>query len=125
MYGDNISIVSSAVVKIAQPETKFLQEAQNEPKIQKWEKLKKELLSFFPEKTGDHILNAWFDKLRVSEDVSNNRIILTGSTFYIDSVYHRFQSAIESVVKKQKVTLELHYENNSQRPIIYKPNGGF
>lgn len=125
VYGDNISIVSSAVVKIAQPETKFLQEAQNEPKIQKWEKLKKELLSFFPEKTGDHILNAWFDKLRVSEDVSNNRIILTGSTFYIDSVYHRFQSAIESVVKKQKVTLELHYENNSQRPIIYKPNGGF
>jgi len=130
VYGDNISIVSSAVVKIAQPETKFLQEPQNEPKIQKWEKFKKEVLNYFPEKTGDHILNAWFDKLRVSEDASNNRIILTGSTFYVDSVYNRFQTAIESVVKKMaasqnKVTLELHYENNSQRPIIYKPNGGF
>jgi hypothetical protein len=91
----------------------------------KWDRFKNELLKYFPEKTGDHILNAWFDKLRVSEDVPNNRIILTGSTFYVDSVYNRFQSAIESVVKKQKVTLELHYENNSQRPIVYKPNGGF
>jgi flagellar biosynthesis chaperone FliJ len=125
VHGDSISIVSSAVVKIAQSETKFLQEPLNKPKIQKWEQFKKELLSFFPEKTGDHILNTWFDKLKVSEDVPNNRIILTGSTFYVDSVYNRFQSAIESVVKKQKVTLELHYENNSQRPIIYKPNGGF
>lgn len=125
VYGDNISIVSSVVVKIAQPETKFLQEPQNDRKIQKWEQFKKELLRFFPEKTGNHILNAWFDKLRVSEDAPNNRIILTGSTFYVDSIYNRFQSAIESVVKKQKVTLELHYENNSQRPIIYKPNGGF
>ena len=110
---------------MAQPETKFLQEAQKQPNNQRWDRFKKELLSFFPEKTGDHILNAWFDKLRVSEDVSNNRIILTGSTFYVDSVYSRFETAIESVVKKQKVTLELHYENNAQRPRIYKSNGGF
>jgi hypothetical protein len=130
VHGDSISIVSSAVVKITQSETKFLQEPLNKPKIQKWEQFKKELLSFFPEKTGDHILNTWFDKLKVSEDVPNNRIILTGSTFYVDSVYNRFQTAIEHVVKKMaasqnKVTLELHYENNSQRPMIYKPNGGF
>jgi len=125
VYGDKINIVSSTVVKITQPETKFLQEPQNKPKIQKWEQFKKELLSFFPEKTGGHILNAWLDKLRVSEDAPNNRIILTGSTFYVDSVYNRFERAIENVVKKQKVTLELHYEHNEQRPIIYKPNGGF
>ncbi|KAF4531103.1 hypothetical protein B566_EDAN019132, partial [Ephemera danica] len=30
----------------------------------KWDRFKKELLNYFPEKTGDHILNAWFDKLR-------------------------------------------------------------
>jgi hypothetical protein len=130
VYGDTVSIVSSAVVKIAQPETKFSQEAQKQPNNQKWERFKKELLSFFPEKTGGHILNTWFDKLRVSEDVPNNRIILTGSTFYIDYIHDQFQSGIEYVVKKMaasqnKVTLELHYENNSQRPIIYKPNGGF
>ena len=79
---------------------------------------------------GNHILNAWFDKLRVSEDKPNSRIILTGSTFYVDSVYNRFETAIEGVVKimaasQNKVTLELHYENNNQRPIVYKPNGGF
>jgi hypothetical protein len=130
VYGDTVSIVSSAVVKIAQPETKFLQEVQKQPNNQKWERFKKELLSFYPEKTGGHILNTWFDKLRVSEDVPNNRIILTGSTFYIDSVHNRFQSGIEHVIKKMsttqnKVTLELRYENNDQRPIIYKPNGGF
>ena len=125
VYGNSINIVSSAVVKIAQPETKFLQEPQKQPNNQRWERFKKELLSYFPEKTGGHILNTWFDKLRVSEDTPNNRIILTGSTFYVDSVYSRFERAIENVVKKHKVTLELHYENNDQRPRIYKPNGGF
>jgi hypothetical protein len=130
-YGSEIKMVNtSAVVKIAQPETKFLQETQKQPNNQKWERFKNELLSFFPEKTGGHILNAWFDKLRVSEDAPNNRIILTGSTFYVDSIYSRFETAIEGVVKKMaasqnKVTLELHYDNNDQRPIIYKPNGGF
>ncbi len=101
-----------------------------QPNNQKWDQFKKELLSYFPEKTGGHILNTWFDKLRVSEDAPNNRIILTGSTFYVISLYSRFETAIEYVVKKMgalqnKVTLELHFENNDQRPIIYKPNGGF
>ena len=101
-----------------------------QPNNQKWDQFKKELLSYFPEKTGGHILNTWFDKLSVSEDAPNNRIILTGSTFYVISLYSRFETAIEYVVKKMgalqnKVTLELHFENNDQRPIIYKPNGGF
>ena len=125
-YGSEIKMLNTSAVKqqaalmpvVAQP-------AQIQSNCQRWEKFKKDLLKYFPEKMGDHILNAWFDKLRVSEDVPNNRIILKGSTFYVDSVYSRFETAIESVVKKQKVTLELHYENNSQRPIIYKPNGGF
>jgi len=81
-------------------------------------------LNYLPERTGNHSLNAWFDKLRVSEDMAGNRIILTGSRFYVDSVYNRFQSAIEHVVTKNKVTLELHFENNDEKPIIYKPNGG-
>jgi len=125
-YGSEIKMVNTSAVKqqaalmpvVAQP-------AQIQSNCQRWEQFKKDLLKYFPEKMGNHILNAWFDKLRVSEDVPNNRIILKGSTFYVDSVYSRFETAIESVVKKQKVTLELHYENNNQRPIIYKPNGGF
>ena len=115
VYGDSIKIVSSAVFQL------------NNPKL---DQFKKELLSFFPEKTGGHILNAWFDKLRVSKDAPNNRISVTGSKVYVDSIYSRFETAIEGVVKKMaasqnKVTLELHYENNDQRPIIYKPNGRF
>jgi DNA-binding Lrp family transcriptional regulator len=126
VYGSEIKMVNISTVKQqAAPMPKAAEPTEMLSNCQKWEQFKKELLSFFPEKTGDHILNVWFDKLRVSEDKPNSRIILTGSTFYVDSVYNRFQSAIESVVKKNKVTLELHYENNSQRPIIYKPNGGF
>jgi len=130
-YGSEIKMLNTSAVKqqaalmpvVAQP-------AQIQSNCQRWEQFKKDLLKYFPEKTGNHILNAWFDKLRVSEDAPNNRIILTGSTFYVDSIYSRFETAIEGVVKKMaasqnKVTLELHYENNSQRPIIYKPNGGF
>ncbi len=130
-YGSEIKMVNTSAVKQqAAPIEEVSKVMQARSNCLKWDRFKNELLKYFPDKTGDHILNAWFDKLRVSEDVPNNRIILTGSTFYVDSIYSRFETAIEGVVKKMaasqnKVTLELHYENNSQRPIIYKPNGGF
>lgn len=123
VYGDNITIVSSEVIKIPKLEVQYSAPTQIVANSKKWKQFKKELLSFFPEKTAGHIQSSWFDKLRVSEDAPNNRIILTGSTFYVDSIYSRFERAIENVVKKQEVTLELHYENNEQRPIIYKLNG--
>ncbi|WP_236869680.1 hypothetical protein [Candidatus Bandiella numerosa] len=124
-YGSEIKMVNTSATEKPTPIEEVSKVMQARSNCLKWDRFKNELLKYFPDKTGDHILNAWFDKLRVSEDVPNNRIILTGSTFYVDSVYSRFETAIESVVKKQKVTLELHYENNNQRPIIYKPNGGF
>jgi hypothetical protein len=125
VYGEGINIVSSAVLKIAQPKLEILVKPQIQQYYHHWTRFRNDLLNYMPEKTGHHILNAWFDKLRVSEDLVNNRIILTGSRFYVDNVYNRFQSAIEHVVTKNKVTLELHFENNDEKPIIYKPNGGF
>jgi hypothetical protein len=129
-YGSEIKMVNTSATEKPTPIEEVSKVMQARSNCLKWDRFKNELLKYFPDKTGDHILNAWFDKLRVSEDVPNNRIILTGSTFYVDSIYSRFETAIEGVVKKMatsqnKVTLELHYENNSQRPIIYKPNGGF
>jgi len=137
VYGEAVNIVSSTVLKIVPPITltelvPSIPVAQPFPSVpfqqhcDKWERFKNELLNFFPENAGHHILSAWFDKLRVSEDKPNNRIILSGSTFYVDSIYSRFETAIEHVVKKMgtsqnKVILELHYEDNSQKPIIYKP----
>lgn len=125
VYGEGINIVSSAVLKIAQPKLEILVKPQIQQYYHQWTRFKNDLLNYLPEKTGHHILNVWFDKFRVWEDPINNRIILTGSRFYVDSVYNRFQSAIEHVVTKTKVTLELHFENNDEKPIIYKPNGGF
>ena len=125
VYGEGISIVSSAVLKIAQPKPEILVKPQIQQYYRKWTKFRNDLLNYLPEKTCHHSLNTWFDKLRVSEDMTGNRIILTGSRFYVDSVYNRFQRAIEHVVTKNKVTLELHFENNEEKPIIYKPNGGF
>jgi hypothetical protein len=125
VYGEGINIISSAVLKIAQPKPEILVKPQIQQYYRQWTKVRNDLLNYLPEKTCHHSLNVWFDKLRVSEDPINNRIILTGSRFYVDSVYNRFQSAIEQVVTKNKVTLELHFENNEEKPIIYKPNGGF
>lgn len=125
VYGEGINIVSSAVLKIAQPKLEILVKPQIQQYYHQWTRFKNDLLNYLPEKTGHHILNAWFDKFRAWEDPINNRIILTGSRFYVDNVYNRFQSAIEYVVKKNKITLELHFENNDEKPIIYKPNGGF
>ena len=125
VYGEGINIVSSAVLKIAQPKLEILVKPQIQQYYHQWTRFKNDLLNYLPEKTGHHILNVWFDKFRVWEDPINNRIILTGSRFYVDSVYNRFRSAIEYVTTKNKVTLELHFENNDEKPIIYKPNGGF
>lgn len=124
VYGEGINIISSAVLKIAQPKTEILVKPQIQQYYHQWTRFKNDLLKYLPEKTGHHSLNVWFDKFRVSEDMTSNRIILTGSRFYVDSVYNRFQSAIEYVTTKNKVTLELHFENNEEKPIIYKPNGG-
>lgn len=124
VYGEGINIVSSAVLKIALPKLEILVKPQIQQHCHQWTRFKNDLLNYLPEKTGHHSLNVWFDKFRVSEDMTSNRIILTGSRFYVDSVYNRFQSAIEYVTTKNKVTLELHFENNEEKPIIYKPNGG-
>ena len=124
VYGEGVNIVSSAVLKIAQPKPEILVKPQIQQYYHQWTRFKNDLLNYLPEKTGHHSLNVWFDKFRVSEDMTGNRIILTGSRFYVDSVYNRFQSAIEYVTTKNKVTLELHFENNEEKPIIYKPNGG-
>jgi hypothetical protein len=123
-YGSEIKMVNTSATAKPTPIEEVRKVMQAQSNCLKWDRFKNELLKYFPEKTGDHILNAWFDKIRVSEDAPNNRIILTGSRFYVDSVYNRFQSAIEHVVTKNKVTLELHFENNDEKPIIYKPNGG-
>lgn len=125
VYGDGINIISSAVLKIAGLDPEILVKPESQQYYHKWTQFRNDLRRFLPDKTGDHSLNAWFDKFRVSEDLVNDRIILTGSRFYVDSVYNRFQTAIEHVTTKNKVTLELHFENNDEKPIIYKPNGGF
>lgn len=122
VYGETINIVSSTVtaLKIVQPETPITPLASFPQTSGKWDQFKKGLLSFFPENTGQHILTAWFNKLRVSEDKAGNKIILTGSSFYIDNIYRRFGAAIEHIVQKSKVTVELHFEDNDEKPIIYK-----
>lgn len=125
VYGDSISIISSTVLKIIQPLPKILEKPRIESNHPKWIQFRNDLLNYLPEKVRQHCLNAWFDKLGVREDEKNNKIILTGSRFYVDSIHNRFENAIECVVKKNKVTLELHFENNDERPIIYKPNRDF
>lgn len=125
VYGDAITIVSSTGLKTSEPERQIAVVAQFGQRLDKWDEFRKELLNFFPKNTRQHILSAWFDKLSISEDKQDNKIILTGASCYVDYIYRSFGVAIEHVVKKNKVSLELCFKNNDERPIIYKPNGGF
>lgn len=69
--------------------------------------------------SNDQVAN-WFNPLDVNFDESNNKLILTGSAFIIDSIYQNFEKAIEHSVVKDQISLELHYAKDRSRSIIYK-----
>lgn len=86
-----------------------------------WEKFEKDLNNYFPPDMAKHAINVWFNKVKVTQILSSNKLILTGSDFIIDSIFRRFESTIEYITMTNKITVELHFESNNAKPIIFTP----
>ncbi len=85
-----------------------------------WLKVKNDLSKCFDSKVSKHVIKAWFDKLEVSEDLVNKKLILTGTSFFIDYIFQNFGMKLENVAKKNKINIELRYSCNTIRPILLK-----
>jgi hypothetical protein len=87
-----------------------------------WQCLKRNLhrsfLKRYEEKYADHIIKNWFSKLTVSNDSDNKRLVLVGDCFVIDRIYQEYLTFLEQAMIDSDFSVELHFENNTERPII-------
>ncbi len=81
--------------------------------------LTKVLLKKHEEKIALHILKNWFDKLRVSDNSTSQKLILVGSVFTIQWIDDKFGMELENAVLASNLTIELRDEANRNRPLIF------
>lgn len=94
--------------------------SQNNPQwLQFKSALTKVLLKKHEEKTALHILKNWFDKLRVSDDTTSQKLILVGSVFTIQWIDDKFGMELENAVLASNLIIELQDEANRNRPLIF------
>jgi len=83
-----------------------------------WDLMKVKIAEHFSENKYNHVMSVWLEKLNFAR-VEGDKIIVTGSCFYVDEVFNRFATAIDNAVVKTKKSLVLQYEGNAQRPIEF------
>jgi hypothetical protein len=81
--------------------------------------LTKVLLKKHEEKIAIHIFKNWFDKLRVSDDSTSQKLILVGSVCVIQWIDDKFGMELENTVLASDLTIELRDEDNRNRPLIF------
>jgi|GEM_PF-1974599 len=94
--------------------------SQNNPQwLQFKSALTKVLLKKHEEKIALHIWKNWFDKLRVRDDTTSQKLILVGSVFTIQWIDDKFGLELENAVLASNLTIELRDEANRNRPLIF------
>lgn len=71
------------------------------------------------EKTAQHIVKNWFDRLGVSELSGHSRLVLIADPFYIHWIENNYDHVVEEAVCLGNFIVELHYKGNKERPRIY------
>lgn len=118
VYGNDIHIISLPPLKAINIEPKDSRPISINNNLT-WIKVKNNLCKHFSSKISEDVLKTWFDKLEVSEDLADNKLILIGSGFYIARINSDFGEEIEYVAIKNKIKIELRYRNNNHPEIIY------
>ncbi len=113
VYGEDISIVA-AKEKFSNPSENHL-----------WEQFKEVTQNHFRSKEDANIvISTWFAKLKCSQNIGSNKLIFIGSVFMIGWVDNHYSSLIEEVCKQKKMNIELIYEDNYAKPILYQSGIG-
>lgn len=68
-----------------------------------------------------NMINLWFTPLTCREE--DNKIILTGSSFYIDNIIAKFEGAVQDAVNECKIILEFHSVGRRNDITIFSGKG--
>lgn len=113
VYGENIPIIAA--------KEKFYSSDENELWKQFKDFLKKQFRS---DKDAESVIATWFAKLKRSQNIGSNKLILTGGPFIISYIESNYSGLVDSAVKELKINIEFIYEDNSRKPILYESGIG-
>lgn len=113
VYGEKVAIVAA--------KEKYYDSDENEL----WKQFKEFAQKHFrSDKDANLVLSSWFTKLKPSQNIGSNKLLFTGTKFMIDWVDSNYSNLIEEAVKQLKINVELIYENNCEKPILYESRIG-
>jgi hypothetical protein len=113
VYGEKVAIVAA--------KEKYYDSDENEL----WKQFKEFAQKHFrSDKDANLVLSSWFAKLKPSQNIGSNKLLFTGTKFMIDWVDSNYSNLIEEAVKQLKINVELIYENNCEKPILYESGIG-
>ncbi len=118
-YGEEVNIIA------AKQDQQAIVPLENDGSYlwKEFEKGMKEQFSLSRKSHAEHMFGTWFYKLKRRQNISANKLVLSGSNFMIDYILSNFESLIDTAVKNKKITIELVYETNDYKPIIFTSNG--
>ena len=125
VYGEDVKLVlakTQAVVTTGHlgSQSVLVSNSCNNPQWLRFKaELTKVLLKKHEEKIAIHIFKNWFDKLRVSDDSTSQKLILVGSVCVIQWIDDKFGMELENTVLASDLTIELRDEDNRNRPLIF------
>lgn len=124
VYGEKITILTRINKLVLKSPTEIPKNTFDSKLLENanWQCLKRNLhrsfLKRYEEKYADHIIKNWFSKLTVSNDSDNKRLVLVGDCFVIDRIYQEYFTFLEQAMVDSDFSVELHFKNNTERPII-------
>ncbi len=91
-----------------------------------WKKFKKFAQNAYYKdpKDADLVFSTWFEKLKATQNIADNKLILTGSAFIISHIDSIYSELIEAAVKGLKINIQFISERGYDKPILYKAGIG-
>ena len=119
VYGENVKIVATDNTKSITTDESGNNKDSN-PLVKVFRaNLMKSLLEKYEEKYAQHIIRNWFDKLCLSKKSNNHKLVLLGSTFVLNWIEREYLLFLEKAALHSNFLIELHYQNNLERPILF------
>ncbi len=75
--------------------------------------LHRSFLEQYEEKYADFIIKNWFERLTVSSDSDNKRLVLIGDSFVIDRIYQEYLFFLEQAILASDFAVEIHVKSNA------------
>ncbi len=75
-------------------------------------------------KDANAVFSAWFEKLKPTQNIADNKLILSGESFIVQYIDSNYSEVIEEAAKDLKINIELISDGGNDRPVLYKSGIG-